>query len=261
MRTIARYGWKPSYPDPRDKVVDITGMPLANEVDPRGDMPAMYNQSQLGSCTSNAVAAAMQYDMHVDGAAFALHRPSRLMLYYQERMIEGSLGQGDTGAYGRDGFKALKNYGWVPEREWPYHISRFQIDPPNVLWSEAATRKLTKPYAVVPQDEDSIVAVLSHKQTIAFGFSVFESFESTQALQSGIVPMPGSNESMLGGHEMLMIGYLESQPSYVLCRNSWGTDIYQGLQGADVYGGGYLLMPWEYIEDPNLTSDLRTIVR
>ena len=73
--------------------------------------------------------------------------------------------------------------------------------------------------------------------------------------------MPGRNESTLGGHEVLANGYLANYPDHVLCRNSWGTDVYQALQGADTYGGGYFLFPWQYLTDPSLAGDLRTIVR
>lgn len=261
MRTIQRYGWKRSHPDFRDKIADTSGLDILDEVDPRPMMPPIYDQGQLGSCTANAVAGAMQYDLHLDGEPLNLHRPSRLMLYYMERMIEGSLGQGDTGAFGRDGFKALSKYGWVPEREWRYDINKYAVDPPAPLWSEAATRLLTKPYAVVPQTEQDIKAALSNNQTVAFGFTVYESFEYQETLDTGIVPMPSRNESQLGGHEVLLVGYLAEQPDYALVRNSWGKSVYQGVPGAETYGGGYFLIPWSYILDPNLTDDLRTIVR
>lgn len=246
------YGWRPSLPDHRDKQADASGLTAAPEVDPRGNMPAVYDQGQLGSCTANAVAAAMEYDTHVDGEPFNLHKPSRLLLYYMERMIEGSLDQGDTGAVGRDGFKALQKYGWVPERLWPYRISKFELDPPQSVWSDAATRKLTKPYAAVTRSATQFRSVLSNQQTIAFGFSVYESFESDEVAATGVVPMPDSSEQQLGGHEVLMVGYTNEHPGYFLCRNSWGSG----------WGdGGYFWMPSAYLMDPDLSSDFRTIVR
>jgi C1A family cysteine protease len=248
-----RYGgWLPSLPDHRDRIADRSGLAILPEVDPRPTMPPIYDQGQLGSCTANAVAAAYQYDMHIDGFPLDLHRPSRLFLYYMERQIEGSLGQGDTGAMGRDGFKALQTYGWVPEREWRYVISRFDTKPPAALWTEAATRRMTKTYAAVAQDTNTIKAILSNQQTVAFGFTVYDSFESPEVAQSGVVPMPTTNEQTLGGHETLIVGYLQAQPNYALVRNSWGPN--WGLRG-------YFLMPWQYICDPNLAGDHRTIVR
>ena len=94
--------------------------------------------------------------------------------------------------------------------------------------------------------------MLSNRQTIAFGFSVYESFESQQVAETGVVPMPGPDERQLGGHEVLAVGYLEDHPDHVLVRNSWGPD--WGM-------GGYFLMPWAYLLSTDLSSDFRTIVR
>ena len=34
------------------------------------------------------------------------------------------------------------------------------------------------------------------------------------------MPVPGPDEQIMGGHEILAVGYLKSEPDYVLCRNS-----------------------------------------
>lgn len=259
-RTIQRYGWKPSLPDHRDFKASLSGLSILDEVDPRGQMPRVWDQGQLGSCTANAVAACIEYDRHLDGHPW--RTPSRLMIYYGERMLEGSLANGDTGAMGRDGFKFAQTYGWVREGRWPYDISQYQVRPPDDLWTAALNNRLTKSYVSVPQTIEGIKSVLSNKQTVAFGFTVYDSFESSAVLKSGVVPMPGANESTLGGHEVLAVGYFASLPNYVLVRNSWGSSFYTGqVPGAAEHGGGYFLMPWKYITDPGLAGDLRTIVR
>jgi C1A family cysteine protease len=250
QRKIRRYGWKPSLPDHRDLIADTTGLTPLPEVDPRADLPVPFNQGQLGSCTANAVGAALEYDAMLDGAPAVT--PSRLFIYYCERQIEGSLGQGDTGAFGRDGFKAAKRYGTPPETEWPYDIGKYADDPPQSVWTDAAEHTLAKPYKSVPRSVNQFKLVLSNKQTIAFGFSVYDSFESQSVAASGVVPMPEPGEQQIGGHEVLAVGYLKDEPNYVLVRNSWGTG--WGL-------GGYFLMPWQYLLSTDLASDFRTIVR
>ena len=250
QRQIKRYGWKPSLPDHRDLLADTTGLTPLPEVDPRDKMPPVYDQGQLGSCTANAVGAALEYDAMLDGADPGT--PSRLFIYYCERQLEGSLGQGDTGAMGRDGFKAARRYGAPPETDWPYDIAQYADDPPQQAWSDAAAHKLTKHYKSVPRSLNQFRLVLSNQQTIAFGFSVYESFESPEVAKTGIVPMPSPDEKQMGGHEVLAVGYLADQPNYVLVRNSWGSN--WGL-------GGYFLMPWQYLLSTDLASDFRTIVR
>jgi len=249
-RQIRRYGWKPSLPDHRDLLADTTGLTPLPEVDPRDKMPEIFDQGQLGSCTSNAVGAALEYDAMLDGAPAVT--PSRLFIYYCERQLEGSLGQGDTGAMGRDGFKAVRRYGTPPETDWPYDIAKYADDPPQQAWSDAAAHKMTKHYKSVPRSLNQFKLVLSNQQTIAFGFSVYESFESPEVASTGIVPMPSAHEQQMGGHEVLAVGYLADQPNYVLVRNSWGSS--WGM-------GGYFLMPWQYLLSTDLASDFRTIVR
>ena len=102
------------------------------------------------------------------------------------------------------------------------------------------------------QTEDAIKAVLSNGQLIAFGFTVYQSFESQQVASTGIVPMPKRGENVLGGHETLICGYLKAHEGYFLVLNSWGKE--WGLEG-------FFLMPIRYVVNRQLASDLRTIVR
>src|SRR5947209_7899159 len=248
-RRIQRYGWKPSLPDLRDHIADASELAVRDEVDPRGELPPVFDQGQLGSCTANAVAGAVEYDAKLNGTdPGAL---SRLWIYYYERKIEGSPADQDTGAYGRDGFKVCKTVGVPLESDWPYDVSKFSQEPPASLADEARQHRISN-YRSVPRNLDSIKAVLSNRQTMAFGLTVYESFESAEVAKTGIVPMPARGERTLGGHEVLLVGYLKSEPNYGLVRNSWGTG--WGLQG-------YFLMPWAYLMDANLASDFRTVRR
>jgi len=249
VRRVRQYGWKPSLPDLRDHVADASELPVLDEVDPRGDLPPVFNQGQLGSCTANAVGAAVEYDAMLNGSdPGAL---SRLWIYYFERKIEGSPIDQDTGAFGRDGFKVCMKIGVPLEQSWPYDISTFANEPPATMADEASQHRISN-YRVVPRNLDSMKAVLSNRQTIAFGFTVYNSFESDEVAKTGKVPMPSRGEAVMGGHEVLAVGYLRDEPNYALVRNSWGED--WGL-------GGYFLMPWSYILDANLATDFRTIRR
>jgi C1A family cysteine protease len=96
-------------------------LPVLDEVDPRADLPAVFDQGQLGSCTANAVAAAVEYDAKLGGADPGFL--SRLWIYYYERQLEGAPADQDTGAYGRDGFKVCQKLGVPLESDWPYDTS------------------------------------------------------------------------------------------------------------------------------------------
>jgi C1A family cysteine protease len=53
------------------------------------------------------------------------------------------------------------------------------------------------------------------------GFTVYESFESEPVARTGVVPMPGREEDPVGGHAVLVTGYVLSGRKF-LVRNSWG---------------------------------------
>ena len=80
-RKIARYGWKPDLPDQRDFTYCVPPSVVQSatgSIDLRAQCPPVYDQGQIGSCTANAIAAALEFDMMKQGqAAFA---PSRLFI-------------------------------------------------------------------------------------------------------------------------------------------------------------------------------------
>src|SRR5208283_3932523 len=100
----AWYGWIPDLPDHRDHLyaapVELAGV-LPPSTDLRPKCPPVYDQGQLGSCTANAIAAAIQFDQMKQQLA-QIFAPSRLFIYYNERAIEHTI-DSDSGAQIRDG--------------------------------------------------------------------------------------------------------------------------------------------------------------
>jgi C1A family cysteine protease len=81
-----------------------------------------------------------------------------------------------------------------------------------------------------------------------FGFSVYESFESDEVANTGVMPMPGRHESMLGGHAVMGVGYNDDEKMFYV-RNSWGEK--WGIKG-------YFKMPYAFISDTDLADDFWT---
>ena len=122
-------GRKPDSPDPRDRrygaarpqYLSVSSRPASVDLRPR--LPPPYDQGKLGSCGPNAGSGLMAFLYPQVAACF-----SRLQIYYDVRVIEGNVGE-DTGVETRDVLKTLCNSGAAPEREWPYDISRFAMEP------------------------------------------------------------------------------------------------------------------------------------
>src|SRR5438477_10615397 len=141
-RSSKWYGWLPDLPDYRDFFYSAVAPRLVSppaKVDMRSKCSPVEDQGPLGSCTANALVGALEFLEIKDGAPFA--DLSRLFVYYNERMIEGTVKQ-DTGASIRDGIKSLAKLGVCTEAEWPYKISRFTKKPTPACDREAKTHRI-----------------------------------------------------------------------------------------------------------------------
>jgi C1A family cysteine protease len=218
---------------------------LPPSIDLRSECPPVYDQGQLGSCTANGIAAAVQFDQRKQGSKEFI--PSRLFIYYNERVIEGTVNQ-DSGAQVRDGIKSVATLGAPPEADWPYDIQAFAERPPVQAYTDAK-QDLVSSYTRVAQNLAQMQGCLAEGYPFVFGFTVYESFESQRVAQTGVVPMPASGEKVVGGHCVAAVGYDDGERAFVI-RNSWGMG--WGIKG-------YCLMPYEYLLNPQLASDFWTI--
>ena len=249
---LNKYGWRKDSLDKRDLLfkvsAPITGLPT--NIDLRSLMPPVYDQSDLGSCTANAITAAISFLDNKDKKP--LIEFSRLFLYYNERVIEHTVNS-DSGAEIRDGIKTLLSQGVCPETEWPYVISKFTQKPPQKCYTDARPHRIAGSlYYEKLSTINQIRLQLSRGYPVVIGISVYSSFESDEVATTGIVPMPDEQtEELLGGHCVLICGYNDTTQRFIV-RNSWGTN--WGMQG-------YFTIPYTYISDTSLASDFWTVTK
>jgi C1A family cysteine protease len=267
---LKSYGWRPDKPDARDKIYEVPATAsLPHSVDLRQAMPPVYNQGELGSCTANAIAAAIDYEHGRNQRPFI--NPSRLFIYYFERRLEGTI-ESDAGAEIRDGIKVVNADGVPPESLWPYDITKFRERPAQAILHEAKSHQALK-YLRLAEDGQSFHYrhALAQGFPVIFGFTVYDSFEGKEIARSGLMRSPDfDRENVRGGHAVLGVGYftndvlttffsdlpngtrLEADPGggYAIVRNSWATD-----WGID----GYFFMPFSFLFNTNLATDFWTI--
>lgn len=248
MKT-ARYGWIRDLPDHRDlqylAALATTGK-LPTSVDLREACPPIYDQGELGSCTANAIAGAIEFD-EIKERVKNPWTPSRLFIYYNERLVEGTV-KADSGAQIRDGIKVIAKQGVCSEEEWPYDVTKFATRPTAACYKDAAKTPVSS-YMRVSQSLLQLKSCLAEGYPFVFGFSVFESMESDIVKRDGMVPMPQPRDSLLGGHAVACVGY-DDRHHYFIFRNSWG----------EGWGdGGYGYLPYAYLLDMGLAADFWTI--
>lgn len=276
-------GWLPDLPDRRDLTINsdvVRGaltqrsgrsrsssrtmlLSAARTLPPKVDLrplcPPIEDQKSLGSCTANAAIGLMEYLQMQSGESRRVDL-SRLFLYKTTRRLMGV--KGDTGAYIRTTIKAAASFGVPPEQYWPYHITKFDVEPDAFLYSFAANYKSLN-YTRLDQKNfsgketlDAVKRTLADGFPVVFGFTVYSSMGG-----DADIPYPGANDREDGGHAVLAVGYDDDRPvingasanarGALIIRNSWGT-----AWGDEGYG----YLPYDYVRE-QLALDFWTIFK
>jgi C1A family cysteine protease len=143
----------------------------------------------------------------------------------------------------------LAKQGICAEAKWPYVVGKFAVKPSSACYSDARQHRISSYERL--QTVDEMRQCLADGYPFVFGFTVYESFESSAVAKSGILNMPTSKEKVVGGHAVMAAGY-DDKRKRLLIRNSWGTNWGQR---------GYFWMPYGYVSENNLSDDFWTIRR
>jgi C1A family cysteine protease len=213
---------------------------LPKRIDLRPVCSPVEDQGPLGSCVGNAVAGAIEL---LEVKRLSKHTDiSRLFIYYHARAYINEV-RNDSGAYIRDGIKAIRKVGAAREDLWPYVIDKFDDKPSDEAYADAADRKFKAYYRVLTLN--AMLNALTYGYPVVFGFTVYSSFMSDWTARTGEMSMPRRGDREEGGHAVLAVGY-DKKKEHIICRNSWGRE----------WGdNGYFYMPMDYASDRNLSDD------
>ena len=263
-RRIARFGWRPDAPDARDHLYAVSSatlrkLPQSADLRPRFKF-AVYVQGEIGSCTANAIAAAIQFD-RAQARQKPAFTPSRLFIYFNERAMEGSV-EYDAGAQIRDGIKSVAKQGACNEKAWPYDDTPAKYDggpwpagakparkPSPACYAQAKDFQVVR-YQRLTQTLAQLRGCLAEGYPFVFGFSVYDSLYDAAGKPRSDLPLPNlAKDKLVGGHAVLAMGYDDARQCFII-RNSWG---------AKVQDQGHFRMPYSYITDSSLADDFWVI--
>lgn len=255
--------WRPALPDHRDfnfKSVFKIGPPLPAAVTLELLCPPIVDQQQEGSCTANAGGSGA-FDflqmLEIREKLLPSEAPqefvpsqfqpcSRNFIYYCERDANGTTGE-DSGASIRDVCKVLTGLGAPPERMCPYGVATMYEQPLHQAYVEAARHRVKRYFAL--DGLDDLRHCLADGFPFLAGLSIYDSFLGSAVASTGIVPLPGINESLQGGHALCFVGYDDTTRMF-RGRNSWGTSWGQA---------GYFEIPYDYLDNSGLASEFFTL--
>jgi Cysteine protease len=207
------------------------------------------DQGTLGSCTAHAGVGLYEY---FERRAFGRYiDASRLFLYKATRNLLGWTG--DDGAYLRTTMAAIALFGVPPEKYWPYNENDFNEEPSAFLYSYAQNYQALLYYRLdgvgttKPNLLEKVKDHLRNGLPLIFGFTCYSSLDLAD---DGRIPFPDNNESVIGGHAVMAVGFDDDKKivnpgnkkivtqGALLIRNSWG----------EAWGEkGYGWLPYEYV--------------
>lgn len=229
---------------------DAAGLPPA--VDLRaGCNPHIRDQGYTEGCVAFATTALAEFLLRKE------HKPielSPLYIWSLTRKNEGTLGKNE-GTVASDAMKLGHELGFMADQAMPFPEG-VSDQAPNfnamLAWrpssTDTAQAKKLRPITGV----EEITSVHALKKRLSQGLpvivclTIFKSFAKVD--HSGVIPMPGANDDLLGGHAVLCVGY-DNNARRLIIRNSWG---------ADWGDHGYCYLPYDYIKQGGLREGVTT---
>lgn len=200
----------------------IRDVDLPKSVDLRPDMPTVFSQLNIGSCTSNGAIANVEYLIKKRTGEETIL--SRMYHYNKERMNDGTPLTEDSGSSVRQICKTLRKDGVCDEELFTYGWHNFDKVPDEVANENAKKHRIKSYYRCETIFE--LKEALAMGLPVLVGCAMYEDFYRTG--KNGIVPKIDTSTECLGGHLMLVVGYLPkmfSNKVRFILRNSWGESI------------------------------------
>jgi C1A family cysteine protease len=211
-----------------------------------GFFQPIRNQGPRGTCVSFALTALNEY---IERRRGILRNLSEQHLYYETKLIDGA--PAGCGTWQAKAVTVLNARGQCREIVWPY-LNALPCNNHGALPAAARPDGLANRLPTLAVPPRSVLAYKTHmakQRPIGLSIPVYNSwYQSAATRQTGRITMRIGNEAAIGGHAVLLVGYVDTPASpgggYFIVRNSWGT---ASFGSANPFGAGYGTIPYQYI--------------
>ena len=222
--------------------------------------PPFRSQGKKGACVAMASCSALSMLPEYEGLTFSVD-----FLYHFSRILENSSYK-DNGVSLKSSLKAMHRFGVCLEEMFPYNEDIVDREPSTECIMNGLEHRIDKYYKI----KNGLYSIKSYLYTerlpILFGMTVFESAKSEKVRRTGIIPIPKSDEEVVGNHGLLCVGYKSvsrfeklqsvfnstlSSDCYLVCLNSW--------DGYNENDGNILYIPVEMFTQHNFCFDFWAI--
>lgn len=219
---------------------------LPASIDLHAQLPPVRNQGDRGTCVAHVVAAVREFLLGDQSTDADL---SEQFIYWACKERDG---YPDVGTWIKTGMDVLQELGVCPEPVWPYDAAIIAGNeghgpPPANAASEATPFRVTGFTALNARWIDSLREALANGSPVAVSMDVYQSCQRPYTYRMGDIRLPLPGEVKLGGHAMLLVGYVDDEEvpggGYFIVRNSWGEAF--GYDGE--VAPGYCRLPYAYL--------------
>ena len=248
-----RYGRSKPEPLPDHRMVSRVVPTLPEVVDLRHWCGPIKDQGNLGSCTGHAFSSAIEWIFRKYLGKEPILSP--LYLYAKELIADGDF-PNDDGSTGVTGCNVCIASGCCEDSLYP--DSSQKIGQPTAEMDANATQYRLGAYHGLRGSQVAL-SVLGDPTPwpVEVGFDVYSSFEGGEIASTGIMPIPGSGEQLLGGHETLMVGYDIGVTPLIRPANCPPAFLVQNSWSASWGASGFFWMPLAIADSPD--TDLKIV--
>ncbi len=243
-----KYNLIPSFPGYEFKNLDLVTLKrkfnivetLPNYIDLRNNFPQIQNMNNYPFNPIISVVYLLHYQL-LRSNSLPIFPPSTMFIYKNIKFYRNVKSLISLESI----FMSIKENGICSENQFATNNENLSLEIPSKLYEQTNAFKFIEVYKI-EQNLETIKILLNNKYPIIIGFTVYYEFNTID----NYMWMPDEQiDKKLGGLSGVLVGYIEERKMFIMA-STFGQTFGQN---------GYILIPYDYVLNKNLTFELYTL--